>query len=184
MCTADACGGGTFLNSSTGNCVGKYVVVNTTVAMRPFMLFFAAACAAGCRACTGPNNSDCLACEDETLYRVTTDQRVSNTCITADECATPTISAFGDRICNMIKIITTPTSELPTTPTESSTLPTVSPTTPIKSPTPSTVSPTGQGVSLVLLAMIAVNINLLQGGASSIHYHQFWLLIMLLVYLL
>ena len=177
MCTADACGGGTFLDSSSGNCVGKYVVVSTTNAMRPLMLFFAVACTAGCRACTGPNNSDCLACEDETLYRVTTDQRVSNTCITADECATPTISAFGDRICNMIKIITTPTSELPTTPTEVSTLPTAS-------PTPSTVSPTGQGVSLVLLALLALNINLLQGGASSIHHHQFLLLIMLLVYLL
>ena len=141
MCTADTCDEGTFLNSSTGNCVGKHVVVNTTDAMRPLTLFFVVACAAGCKACTGPNNSDCLACEDETLYRVTTDQRASNTCITADECATPTISAFGDRICNMIKIITTPTSELPTTPTEASTLPTVSPTPPTESSTFPTESP-------------------------------------------
>ena len=95
-----------------------------------------------------------LACEDETLYRVTTDQRASNVCITADECATPTISGFGDRICNMINIITTPTSELPTTPTELSTLPTVSPTIPTESPTPSTVSPTRQGVSLELLTLL------------------------------
>ena len=106
------------------------------------MLLSVVACAAGCRACTGPNNSDCLACEDETLYRVTTDQRASNACITADECATPTISAFGDRICNMINIITTPTSELPTSPT---------------------VSPTHQGVSLVLLALLAMNITSVTG---------------------
>ena len=61
-----------------------------------------AACAAGCRACTGPNIADCLACEDETLYRVTTDQPTSSACVTAADCETPTINAFGDRICGMI----------------------------------------------------------------------------------
>ena len=64
--------------------------------------FLCIACAAGCRACTGPNNADCLACEDENLYRVTTSQPVSSACITAAECETPTISAFGDRTCGMI----------------------------------------------------------------------------------
>ena len=66
------------------------------------MAFLCIACAAGCRACTGPNNADCLACEDENLYRVTTSQPASSACITAAECETPTISAFGDRICGMI----------------------------------------------------------------------------------
>ena len=64
--------------------------------------FLCIACAAGCRACTGPNNVDCLACEDENLYRVTTSQPASSACITAAECETPNISAFGDRICGMI----------------------------------------------------------------------------------
>ena len=70
---------------------------------------FVVACAAGCRACTGPNNADCLACEDETLYRVTTNQPASSACITEAECASPVISVFGDRICDMAK--TRPTSQ-------------------------------------------------------------------------
>ena len=121
-------------------------------------MFFIVACAAGCRACTGPNNADCLACEDETLYRVTTNQPASSACVTAAECETPTISAFGDRICDMVIIITTPTSELPTSPTESSALPTISPALP-------TVSPTSQGVSLELSELLykAVSITFVTG---------------------
>ena len=69
--------------------------------MLKILLPFSVACAAGCRACTGPNNTDCLACEDEILYRVTTDQPASSACITADECATPAIGAFGDRTCDI-----------------------------------------------------------------------------------
>ena len=132
------------------------------------MLFFVKACAAGCRACTGPNNADCLACEDETLYRVTADGPTSNVCVTAAECETPTISAFDDRICDMVKIITTPTSELPTTPTESSALPTESsalptessalpsktPALPSKTPALPTVSPTTHRVSLALSELL------------------------------
>ena len=68
---------------------------------------FVVACAAGCRACTGPNNSDCLACEDDNLYRVTTDQPASSACVTADECDDTAISMFGDRTCVMAK----PTSQ-------------------------------------------------------------------------
>ena len=56
------------------------------------------ACASGCRACTGPSITECLACEDETLYRVTTDQG-SVACIPADGCSEPIISTFGDRTC-------------------------------------------------------------------------------------
>ena len=62
------------------------------------------ACAAGCRACTGPNNLDCLACEDETLYRVTTNQPTSRTCVTAAECASTTVSHFGDRTCSLVRV--------------------------------------------------------------------------------
>ena len=58
-----------------------------------------AACATGCRACTGPNNTDCLACADETLYIVTTDQFSSSVCVTAAECDDTAVSAFGDRTC-------------------------------------------------------------------------------------
>ena len=62
------------------------------------------ACAVGCRACTGPNNSDCLACEEETLYRVTTNQPTSRTCVTAAECASTTISRFGERTCSLVRV--------------------------------------------------------------------------------
>ena len=65
------------------------------------MLLFSAVCAAGCRACTGPNNADCLACEDETLYRVTTNQPASSACVTAAECVDTNISAFGDCTCDI-----------------------------------------------------------------------------------
>ena len=58
----------------------------------------------GCRACTGPNNVDCLACEDETLYRVTTTQPTSSACISAAECANTDISAFGDRTCDSVAV--------------------------------------------------------------------------------
>ena len=61
------------------------------------------ACAAGCRACTGPNNLDCLACEDEALYRVTTNQ-TSRACVTAAECASTAISRFGDRTCSSLNV--------------------------------------------------------------------------------
>jgi len=57
------------------------------------------ACASGCRACTGPNNSDCLACEDDTLYRVTTDDSASTACVPVDECNDVIISTFGDQTC-------------------------------------------------------------------------------------
>ena len=67
------------------------------------MLLSVLACAAGCRACTGPNNSDCLACEDETLYRVTTNQPASSACVTADKCDDTDTSAFGDRTCVSLK---------------------------------------------------------------------------------
>ena len=59
------------------------------------------ACAAGCRACTGPNNSNCLACEDETLYRVTVDEPASSVCLPADECDDTVITATGDRLCSL-----------------------------------------------------------------------------------
>ena len=62
------------------------------------------ACTAGCRACTGPNNLDCLACEDETLYRVTTNQPTSRACITAAECGSTAISRFGDRTCSSVNV--------------------------------------------------------------------------------
>ncbi|XP_065920449.1 leishmanolysin-like peptidase [Dysidea avara] len=77
LCTSDNCGNGTFLNSM-GNC---------------------SACASGCRACTGPSNTECLACEDETLYRVTTNQPASMACVAVGECNNPIISTFGDRTC-------------------------------------------------------------------------------------
>ena len=59
------------------------------------------ACAAGCRACTGPGNLDCLACEDESLYRITINQLSSSNaaCVTRAECPAPTITTFGERIC-------------------------------------------------------------------------------------
>ena len=59
------------------------------------------ACAAGCRACTGPNIADCLACEDETLYRLTTNRASSSACVTAAECDDTAVSAFGDRTCTI-----------------------------------------------------------------------------------
>ena len=98
---------------------------------------------------------DCLACEDETLYRLTTNQASSNTCVTAAECDDITISAFGDRICNNLRETT---------------------------PTPTTAS---VGLLIVLSCMMVVNVSLhlLQGGgASSIHYHQFLLSLLLLVH--
>ena len=76
--------------------------------MLSFAYYFleSAACAAGCRACTGPNNADCLACEDETLYRVTTNQPASSACVTAAECANPVVGAFDQRTCNAVMIST------------------------------------------------------------------------------
>ena len=65
-------------------------------------LYISIACASGCRACTGPNNLDCLACEDETLYRVTINQPTSRACVTAAECASTVISRFGDRTCSSL----------------------------------------------------------------------------------
>ena len=88
---------GTFSDSS-GNCSGKYVTSYKVICI---LLSFSAACAAGCRECTGPNNSDCLACEDETLCRVVTDELTSSACLPADECDDTTISAFGDCTCDI-----------------------------------------------------------------------------------
>lgn len=59
------------------------------------------ACVAGCRACTGPNIVDCLACEDETRYRLTTNEASSSACVTIAECDDTAISAFGDRTCTI-----------------------------------------------------------------------------------
>ena len=64
---------------------------------------FPVACATGCRACTGPNNADCMACEDETLYRVTTNQPSSSACVTAAACDDTAISTFGDRTCSNLR---------------------------------------------------------------------------------
>ena len=64
---------------------------------------FPVACATGCRACTGPNNADCMACEDETLYIVTTNQLSRSACVTAAACDGTAISAFGDRTCNTLQ---------------------------------------------------------------------------------
>ena len=105
-------------------------------------MLLSVACAAGCRACTGPNNADCLACEDETLYRVTTNQPASSACITAAECSTSSIGTFGDHICNMVMITTTSTSQLIPTPTSTSEI----------IPTSTAIPPTRQGVSLELPA--------------------------------
>ena len=95
VCTADNCDEGTF-SDSLGNCGGKHAAVSMHNNCHDLSV---AACAAGCRACTGPNNADCLACEDETLYRVTTNQSASSACVTAAECDVTDISAFGDRTC-------------------------------------------------------------------------------------
>ena len=150
------------------------------------LLLLYIACAAGCRACTGPNNSDCQACEDETLYRVTTDQSSSSACITAAECATPVVNAFGDRTCDMIMISPTNIMISPTSIMISPTSKMISPTSTVISPTSKMIVPTNQGVSLSykprISTLILSMIFLLQGGASSIHYHQFLLLFLLVVY--
>ena len=57
-----------------------------------------------CRACTGQNNLDCLLCEYEALYRVTTNQPTSRACVTAAECASIAISRFGDRTCSSLNV--------------------------------------------------------------------------------
>ncbi|XP_065920451.1 leishmanolysin-like peptidase isoform X2 [Dysidea avara] len=82
LCTSDNCDSGTYLDSM-GNC---------------------SACASGCRTCTGPSITECLACENETLYRVTTNQPASMTsaCVAVSRCNDPTISIFGDRTCGSI----------------------------------------------------------------------------------
>ena len=72
-------------------------------------VMFPVVCAAGCRACTGPNNVDCMACEDETLYRLTTNQPSSSACVTAAECNNTAINAFGDRTCSNLRETTVPT---------------------------------------------------------------------------
>jgi len=91
LCTSDNCGSGTYLNAM-GNCSGKYSKYVCSITF----IFSFTACASGCRACTGPNN--CLACEDETLYRVTTDQE-SMVCVEEHWCNDPIVTTFGDRTC-------------------------------------------------------------------------------------
>ena len=48
--------------------------------------------------------SDCLACEDEPLYRVTTSQPSGSACVTAAECENTDINAFGDRTCSSLNV--------------------------------------------------------------------------------
>ena len=52
---------------------------------------------------------DCLACEDETLYRLTTNQPSSSACVTAAECEDTAISTSGDRTCSNLRETTVPT---------------------------------------------------------------------------
>ena len=99
LCTSDNCGNGTFLNSM-GNCSGKCICACEILVFH----YFITACASGCRACTGPSNTECLACEDETLYRVTTNQPASMACVAVGECNNPIISTFGDRTCGKLYI--------------------------------------------------------------------------------
>ena len=57
------------------------------------------ACPTGCSLCTGPLNSECLACEDTNLYRDTTD-RLRNPCVI--RCGLgmiESIDVFGVRTC-------------------------------------------------------------------------------------
>ena len=49
-----------------------------------------------------------MACEDETLYRLTTNQPSNSACVTAAECIDTAINAFGDRTCNL-REMTVPT---------------------------------------------------------------------------
>ena len=93
LCTSDNCDSGTYLNA-TGGCSGKFSKCVCAIVFN----FSFTACARGCRACTGPNNSDCLACEDETFYRVTTDQK-SMACVDERWCSDPIVATFGDRTC-------------------------------------------------------------------------------------
>ena len=60
------------------------------------------ACATGCRACTGPSHLDCLACADDSLYRITANQPTNMACVTAAACNDIDISTFGDRTCGML----------------------------------------------------------------------------------
>ena len=55
---------------------------------------------------------DCLACEDETLYRLTTNQPSSSACVTAAECDDTAISTSGDRTCSNLRETTVPTVSL------------------------------------------------------------------------
>ena len=57
------------------------------------------ACRSGCSLCNGSRNSDCLACEDTTLYRDTTN-RLGAPCVTS--CGSRTVpkeDVFGIRTC-------------------------------------------------------------------------------------
>ena len=98
LCTSDNCDSGTYLDSM-GNCSGKCICVCDTI-----VHCFFTACASGCRTCTGPSITECLACENETLYRVTTNQPASMTsaCVAVSRCNDPTISIFGDRTCGRL----------------------------------------------------------------------------------
>lgn len=57
-------------------------------------------CPSGCSLCNGPQNSDCLACENVDLYRDTTD-RLSTACVS--QCGpsgtTQSVDVFGVRTC-------------------------------------------------------------------------------------
>ena len=57
------------------------------------------ACSTGCSLCDGPQNSDCLACENTNLYRDTTNM-LDTACVT--QCgpgATQSVDVFGVRTC-------------------------------------------------------------------------------------
>ena len=100
MCTTDTCGRGEFLDSSTGSCAGKHMCATTCMLPYDNECFLHSLCywvqgmywSKQCRL-------HCLACADETLYRVTTDQPSSSVCVTAAECDDTAVSAFGDRTC-------------------------------------------------------------------------------------
>ena len=57
------------------------------------------ACPTGCSLCNGPQNSECLACENTDLYRDTTNTQ-NTTCVTQCEGqTTPNEDVFGVRTC-------------------------------------------------------------------------------------
>ena len=64
-----------------------------------YTLFLCTACPTGCSLCGGPQNSDCLACENTDLYRDTTN--ILNTACNS-QCGagtTQSVDVFGVRTC-------------------------------------------------------------------------------------